>query len=300
MSNKPIVVTAGETWVDIDAFACAVAYTELLRLQGKESTVVIPGVLNATIPPALAAMGSYEKTPPHAEVDVVVVDVSDAAHFAKCVRTEDIVEIFDHHHGFEAFWSDKLGDASHIEMIGACATLIFEAWVRADKVAQMSETSAQLLAAAIASNTLNFQIDITCARDHHAFAECLRIGNVDAEWITDYFATCDQQILADIPTALRNDTKFGVDGMTIGQLELWHSGDIVREHQDVIAHTLAGQGPWFLNAPSIADRINYLLCDDEALKAKLSHAIGAVWSEHVGTTPKLMLRKEILRALHTA
>lgn len=298
MSNKPVVVTAGETWVDIDAFACAIAYAELLRLQGRESVVVIPGALNATITPALVALGHYETTPPAAHADVVIVDVSDAKHFAKFVQLDDVVEIFDHHHGFEQHWNDTLGEKSHIEMIGACATLIFEAWVHANKVDDMSAASAQLLAAAIASNTLNFQIDITCERDHHAFAECLRIGNVDAQWIADYFAACDAAILADIPTALRNDTKF-VNGMTVGQLELWHSGDIVRAHQDVIAQTLEGQGPWFLNAPSIGDRMNYLLCADDALKSKLSHAIGAVWSDNVGTTPKLMLRKEILRALST-
>lgn len=301
MSNNPIVVTSGETWVDIDAFACAVAYAELLTLQGNDAVAVIPGELNATIPDHLRRIGSFEKTAPERRAGVVIVDVSNPAHFAKFVTADEVTDIFDHHSGHEAYWQEKLGERSHIEMIGACATLVYEAWERADKASSMSEASARLLAAAIASNTLNFQIDITCERDHHAFAQCVHRGAIDEQWIADYFAECDRTITTNLAGSLRNDTKREVipqvGTVTIGQLELWESGDLVRNQQDVIERTLGDNGPWFLNAPSISEHCNYLLAADDGLKATLAAAIGAVWSGNVGTTQKLMLRKEILRAL---
>lgn len=288
--------------MDIDAFACAVAYAELLRAQGKESIVVIPGTLNATVTPELAELGAFSTTPPEDHDGIVIVDVSNPKHFASFVSPDDVTEIFDHHSGFESFWHEKLGEKSRIDMIGACATLIFEAWERAGLADRIPEASAKLLAAAIASNTLNFQIDLTCERDHHAFAQCLYIGKIDGQWIAEYLATCDRIIAKDLESALRNDTKqeelpeLGV--VTIGQLELWDSGDLVRSSGEVIERVLGNRGAWFLNAPSIGDRINYLYSSHEPTRLALSATIGATWSGNVGTTKKLMLRKEILRDLH--
>lgn len=302
MSTKPIVVTSGEQWVDIDAFACAVAYAELLQLQGTDAVVVIPGTLNTTIPAALRALGTFLKEAPSERAGVVIVDVSNPAHFASFVAVDEITDIFDHHAGHEQFWSDKLGSRAHIEMIGACATLIYEAWENAGKASDISKNSARLLAAAIASNTLHFQIDITCARDHHAFAQCLHIGNVDEEWITDYFTSCDRAIIDDLEHALRHDTKreaiADLGTVFIGQLELWKSGDLIRNHEALLTNIFEGVGPWFVNAPSMNDHVNFLLATDEPLKTALSKAAGVVWSGNIGTTQKLMLRKEILRDLH--
>lgn len=302
--SLPIVITSGEQWVDIDAFACAVAYAELLQLQGKEAIVVIPGELNATIPDDMRALGTFQKTAPEKYSDVVIVDVSNPAHFAKFVKDGEVSDVFDHHSGHETYWQEKLGDRSRIEMIGACATLIYEAWEQAGKTSSMSENSARLLAAAIASNTLNFQIAITCERDHHAFAQSLYLGKVDTAWIDTYFASCDRTITTHLETSLRNDTKReevpALGTVTIGQLELWKSGDLVRGEQELIEKALGTDGVWFLNAPSISERINYLLAKDDALKAALSTAVGVTWSGNVGTTPKLMLRKEILYALRAA
>ena len=41
-----IVVTTGQAFADIDAVGCAIAYAELLRVEGKSAEVVLPGTLN--------------------------------------------------------------------------------------------------------------------------------------------------------------------------------------------------------------------------------------------------------------
>ena len=44
-----IIISAGKTFNDIDAFACALAYRELLEKEGKGSLVVFPGPLNHSV-----------------------------------------------------------------------------------------------------------------------------------------------------------------------------------------------------------------------------------------------------------
>ncbi len=46
---SPIVITTGQAFADIDAVACAIAYAELLTLEGKSSEVVLPGTLNNSV-----------------------------------------------------------------------------------------------------------------------------------------------------------------------------------------------------------------------------------------------------------
>jgi len=57
--------------------------------------------------------------------EFVLVDVSDYQHFDPAVVLEQVVEVIDHHPGFENYWAQKLGSAADILPIGAAATLIF-------------------------------------------------------------------------------------------------------------------------------------------------------------------------------
>ena len=50
---KKIVITAGETFADIDVLACAIAYSQLLTLEGKANEVVLPGPLNSSNTPTI-------------------------------------------------------------------------------------------------------------------------------------------------------------------------------------------------------------------------------------------------------
>lgn len=166
-----IAVTAGQAWVDIDAFACIVAYVELLTLEDKQAEAVIPGILNSSIPAELRKLGSFIASPTNINAAVVLVDISDPTHVSSFVRPELVREVYDHHLGFDNYWRERIEQNVHIEFIGACATLIWEEFVKRNFEIQITKNSATLLAAAIVSNTLNFNASMTSERDRQAFQE---------------------------------------------------------------------------------------------------------------------------------
>jgi len=90
----------------------------------------------------------------HRHLIFLIVDVSNPECFETFVKENDVVEIFDHHHGFEKQWSSRLGGKSHIDFIGSCATLIWEQYVEHYLENSISTTNANLLRTAIITNTL--------------------------------------------------------------------------------------------------------------------------------------------------
>src|SRR3989344_5793327 len=167
-----VVVISGQLYSDIDVLACAIAYSELLSKKGKESYAVLPGPLNKSVTNSVKSWGlNFQKVPPDGEKKFVIVDMSNQEYIAEFVDENKVIEVFDHHEGFADYWRGKIGKKSRIEMIGACATLIWEEYKKAGLDKDISKVSANLLYTAIASNTLNFNADITNVRDRHAFIE---------------------------------------------------------------------------------------------------------------------------------
>lgn len=297
------VVTSGETFVDIDAYACAVAYAELLCLEGKQAEVVIPGVLNSSITPSLKALGlTYVTTPSQLPSKYVIVDVSDPEFIAKCAAVDDIVEIYDHHPGFEAYWSTRLGYDAHIEPIGACATLIWEEFKKRGKDAVLSEKSAQLLVAAIVSNTLNFGAVITHQRDHNAYRELSQRVHLSQNWIQAYFCEQEQTIRLDLTKAIASDTKVltlphSESPVVVGQLELWDGGVFLQHQSAAVKATLEtfGHPHWIMSIPSLSERKNHFYCEHPELKAVFERGLGIRFEGDYASSDRLWLRKEILK-----
>lgn len=301
------MVTSGQRFTDIDALACAVAYGELLVLEGQEAQVVLPGIFNTSIPQTVKDWGAqYVTAPSFSGADCTVVDVSDPAHMAVCAQENTIVEVFDHHLGFEAYWQERLGEKSHIEFIGACATLIWEEYQKRQQAKNVSALSGRLLSVAILSNTLNFGAAITDERDIQAFDELQLLHPLSSEWRAQYFLDQEQEIHENVAQAVTRDTKVitslsAFPALTMGQLELWEGSGFLEKNQDTIKQALESfQGDfWLMSIPSIKEKRNYLYTENEALKDALSKALDMTFSGHFGTTPKLWLRKEILKALHS-
>lgn len=299
------VVTSGQKFTDIDALACAVAYAEFLNRQGKESEVVLPGIFNASITQTVRDWDlSYRTTPSQLDALFVIVDVSDPEQIATCAKNKNIVEVFDHHSGFENFWQKRLGEKSHIEFIGACATLIWEEYRK--RGMGISLLSSNLLSVAIVSNTLNFGAQITHQRDHDAFRELQKHHPISQEWIARYFSDQEKDINTDIAHAISNDTKVITDlnltdSLVIGQLELWDGKDFLNKNTDLIKETLLKHDSpyWFMTIPSLKETKNYIYTENPSVQVMLSEALGVVFQENIGVTDKLWLRKEILKKLYT-
>lgn len=300
-----IVVTTGQAFADIDAVGCAIAYAELLRVEGKSAEVVLPGTLNSSVSDSVRVWGlEYVTTPTNSEAEYVLVDVSDPAHIADCTKTGNVTEVYDHHPGFEQYWQEKIDAHSHIEPIGAAATLIWEEWKKRGQTEKISEKSANLLAVAILSNTLNFGAIITSDRDRVAYAELMAISPLTDEWIAQYFTEQETAVMQDVHQAIINDTKvLSIPGLpfalTVGQLELWDGSAFLKTNTESIESALKsfGEEHWIMSIPSLSEKKNHFYTKSEAVKELFSSGLGITFDGDYATSPRLWLRKEIIKQL---
>lgn len=298
-----IVVTAGERFTDIDALACAVAYAELLKLEGKNVEAVLPGPLNYSVTPTVRSWGlDFVAKPTFAEYNSVLVDVSEESHFAICTQGHPIAEVYDHRHGFENIWKERLGEHSHIEFVGSCATLIWEEFKKRGYSEKISCTSARLLAYAILSNTLNFKAQVSTPRDVQALAQLQQYAMLEEGWSAEYFKEQEAVVFQDVGKAIGEDTKI-LDipnlpvRITMGQLELWDGSTFISQNMETIRSVLQGFGEdhWFMSVPSISEGKNYLYTESDVVRHYLMKYIGAKFEPNAfeGYTSRLWLRKEV-------
>ena len=204
------IISAGKEFIDIDAFACALAYHELLTKEGKESIVVFSGQLNHSVT-NLAKQQSVDFIIDYQLKDndcIIYVDLSDPKHLAFGEETANqIIELYDHHYGFEEYWENKLGIQSHIEHLGAAATLIWEEFQKRGIASAISAKSANLLSLAIIQNTLNFTSTETNDRDRNAFTELGKHRSMEGGWEAKYFDECAKEMAEHFSATLQNDTK---------------------------------------------------------------------------------------------
>ena len=300
-----IIITAGEKYNDIDALACAIAYRKLLELRNIPAKVIFPGPLNESVTNTVKKWDFTLDTTLEGDpnnLNYILVDVSEPGHFAKFVVLDNVIEVFDHRHGFEEYWKEKLGDKAHIQLIGACATLIWEEFKKAGLEDRINAVSANLLYTAILSNTLNLQAQITSPRDKQAVDELIEHTDLPKNWRRIYFDEVSKGIMADPVGSMTNDTKIlDINGAqyTIIQLELWDSRKFIENNYDTIVKVINDSkvANAFLTSPSISQGFNYLVAINDSLKDKLKSCIEVDWDGNIGRTKKLWLRKEIMRLL---
>lgn len=317
------VITTARRYVDIDGLACVIAYRELVA----GSQAVIPGPLNQSVTSTIRRWPlNYLTSPNGHDFEFVIMDVSEEKELPIFVKKNQVIKIFDHHFGFAKDWQ-HLGQNCHIEPVGACATLIWEAYkekweceVRngsgneGEKLENLdplpishphpiSTLSANLLYTAIVSNTLNFKASITTARDKQAFAELKTRIDLPDNWISRYYLDQEADIYLDPIAAITNDTKVQtIKGLpcAIGQIELWDSRDFIKEHKSDIETALRSFGTetWLFTSPCISEGRNYIFTRNQILKDYLGQVLQIdFFGTDVGVTKKLWLRKEILKKI---
>ncbi len=270
------IVSAGHAFNDIDAFGCAIAYAELLRLQGHNAQAVFIGPLNHSVTAlALAQNADWLSTyTPQADDKLIYVDLSDPKHFAfPNLAASSIVEIYDHHYGFEDYWQTRLRQNSHIERVGAAATLIWEEFIKRDLASKISASSANLLALAILQNTLNFTSSETNARDTQAFAELQPHIDLPSNWQQRYFDECAVELQTNFATTLRTDTKI-VDGLINGKHLVFSQLEITADPTTFLAAYRTQIDEYWATIPSSQHLINVA---DIASKTSLLYSDDAAW-----------------------
>lgn len=300
-----IIVTAGEAYTEIDSLASAAAYSELLKLEGKDALVVLLGSWNQSITKEMRSWDlSYEDRFKPGGYLFVIVDVSDPKHIASFVNQAKIIELYDHHSGFEDYWREKLGNKAKIEMIGACATLIWEEYRTRKQGQGISVLGANLLYTAIIANTLNFQASVTNKRDRRAAEELEPHTGLPPDWVRRYYQGIEDYVYENPEKALLQDTtvkhlpNFDTE-LVITQLELWNSQKFIENYLTVTRKTLArfGNEKWLLTSPSIGEGRNYIYTENETVKKWLRKILTLEFKGNVGITDRPWLRKEIWKKL---
>lgn len=231
--TQPIYVTSDGIYSDIDIYACTISYTELLNLQNIEAYSVINTTFTESITKEISSwkvefinQKSFEYKPNN---KYIILDRSDVENITKHISIDQIIEIFDHHFGYEEFWKNKLGRNSHIEPVGSCATLIWEEYKKKKLECSISITSAKLLYLAIISNTLDLKANVTTQRDIFASNELLIISELDKNYNKKYFNDLNTSVIKNPVKGILKDiktNKYGDMNISIGQLELWNVQNI--------------------------------------------------------------------------
>ena len=298
MSGK-IVVTTGGAFTDIDGYASVIAYVELMQQMNKTAVAVLSGALNASIPEAMRNSTLYETSYDASQDDTfVILDASEPDVIPKFVNTDKISLIADHHAGFEDYWKQK-NVRTQIEQVGAVCAQVFEYWLAENCIEKMTSATAQLLAAGILDNTLNFNASVTTQRDQHAYERLLQIAHLDTTWAQHYFHECTAEIIRNPKDALLNDTKYiAIAGFSqkiyMGQIIIWDAA-LLQDVIDEARQVYATMSPWFLNIMSVGERRNYILCDNSELQEYLMELLGIEFDSDIATTDRLYLRKEIIK-----
>lgn len=299
-----IVVTAGAKGADIDVLACAIAYAELLKLEGKEAIPVVAGKFTSSVTPTVLGWGaefqrSYE---PAGAERFVMVDISDPDHFPNFVAHDRIAEIYDHRYGHEEFWQEKLGGNAKIEMVGACGTLIWEEYLKRDKTKKISEASARLLLASVVSNTLNFRSPQTTERDSAAFEQLSIKANLPDGWVETYFKEQEDILFENFEDCVVADTKrFKIHegDFVIGQIELWDAERVVEERIDELHEIMSRYEPipWIVNIINISKGFNYIFSKSEAGKKSVQEILDVTFNDGIAQTEGLLMRKHLMKKL---
>lgn len=299
----PIIVTAGTKYLDIDAYACCVAMSELLNLKGKRvfaysSAICNYSVCNSLLPgtqPVVPLPKDFD----YNKAEYIIVDVSDPEYISKGVNLENVVAIYDHHTGFEEYWDERIGEGSHIEFVGAAATLIYREWEKAGLTDKMSHSTAQLLIAAILDNTLNMTSSNTTSEDIKVFNELCKRYGIGKKWCEDYFAQVQKNIELDIKNALFGDVKIVRDNpvlpTSVGQLAIWNTENLSSYFQQIQAWFNERFEDWLINFIDIKSNCSYFMCPDKEYQKKIEEVFSVSFKGNVAKTKKPYLRKEIIK-----
>jgi inorganic pyrophosphatase/manganese-dependent inorganic pyrophosphatase len=300
--RSPLIVTAGSTYLDIDAYACAVALAELLRLKGENAIAYSRATVNYSVTPSLTAeKGIHRALPPdfrESDASYIIVDVSDPDYIKDGVPLDRVAAVYDHHAGFEDFWRGRIGENTHIEFIGAAATLILREWNACGLLDRMSPATARLLVAAILDNTLNLTSSNTTDEDKAAFAALCGQGQIDPDWRAMYFTEVQEEVERDLKNALMGDLKTMKDTSVlpprIAQLCVWDTHRILERLPEIRTWFAGGEG-WLMNIIGLRENRSCFVCGDPYYQRQLERVFGVRFEGDTALTAAPYLRKQIIK-----
>ncbi len=298
--NKKYIVVGGSAYADIDVLACIAAYTQLLNLKGNQAQGIITGPWNQTISYTVRQWPTeiaQHFLPLEGPYNFILVDISDPKFVEQFVEIEKVVEVYDHHYGYEAFWEERLPNSAFIEHVGACATLIWERFKKDGLQNSISTINANLLYTAIFANTLNFKSHVTTNRDKIASEELLQHIDLPKDWKETYYKEVAEEFNKNLSEHIHKDTKLvDLNGIpfNFGQLELWKAAPIIDKFD--CKFDPRPDDEWLINIASIEEGRSYFYTNSDRLRNIIMQITAAKEvNRFLQVSHRLWLRKEILR-----
>lgn len=297
------VATPGR-YTEIDGYASCLAYADLLNQRSKTARTYLAAEPNYSVPGYLR-IRELENFSLNFKPDdeAIILDISIPEVINQYFPDDQILEIIDHHSGFESYWRERIGDKAIIEKIGAVATSIYEWWGECWDYAKMSPAIARLLLAAILDNTLNFNAVITTNRDRVAADHLAKLaGTTVTDFATEYFSSVSQTITGNLAKSIQNDHKpFHIPKLNLNiecaQLTLW-DGKVLQGCTAEIYHEMNNLGKdWLCSVLSISDQSNYILTNNSDVANYLTRVLGLQLRGDWFISSRLWLRKEIFTKL---
>lgn len=307
MDKEYILVTAGSTYLDIDAYACMIAMEEFLQVIGENAIAYSIAPCNYSVCKFLIKDREIHQSLP---VDVdkgtlryIIVDVSDPEFLEQSIPLDQIIEIYDHHVGFEDYWKNRIGNNACIEFVGAAATLIYRRWKAEGIESKMSRHTTLLLIAAILDNTLNLTSDNTTNEDTQAFMQLCQKEGIDEEWCASYFSEVQRNVEADLKNALFGDMKTISNSETLpprfAQLCVWDVNSILERLKEIRLWLNESDEKWIINIVGIKDNCSFLVCDYIDYQKKIEKIFDSKFEFGIARLSNAYLRKEIIKKAYS-
>lgn len=299
--NSPETLVTSYVDPDLDGFACAFAYAEFLNLTGHPAVLGLTGSLHEeakfllqqySIPfePADKNPADFAK--------IILVDASDREGIDPRIDPAKVAEIIDHRrvNQQELFPNAQVQN----EPVGSAATLIAEKFM-AVKVS-MSKNSAVLLYGAIVSNTLNFQANVTTARDKNAAQWLALLILPSSNFALELFQSKSNITKENLGQHIDHDfARFDL-GSKIGvaQLELVNAAQLVTELKPEILIKLnqlkqaENLDLIFLSLIDLNQQQNIFVTDDSAAQDLLQSILQIKFVDNAATRSGFIMRKELM------
>lgn len=304
MKKCNLFITAGSSYLDIDAYACCIALAELLHIAGKNVIAYSKALCNYSVCESLQQKTKINKiiTSDYENSQYIIVDVSDPDYIKDSVPLEKVIAVYDHHVGFEDYWKNRIGDNAHIEFVGAAATLIYREWQKHNLVEKMSTSTAELMVAAILDNTLNLTSSNTTDEDRQAFYKLCKHANIDVEWCNSYFSEVQCSIENDLRNAIFKDMKHMQDTSVlpsrVAQLSIWNAENLFDRLSEIRSWFSESPENWMINIIDIQNNCSFFVCDDKMVQKNLERIFDIVFSNGIAKTRRALLRKEIIKQVN--
>lgn len=299
-----IIVTSGKRYIDIDAYSAIIAYTHLLKSLGKDVTSISTAKFNESICPVIKdinlSLDTIDKNTTINNAEFIILDVSSPEMFDKIVKDNNkIIEIIDHHTGYESYWKSYSNINLEIEFIGSVCTLIFEKYQKYNKLDLLTPDICKLLLAGILDNTLNLKANITTNRDIEACNNLYKICKIDKSWADTYFLSCQKLIEKDLETSIKNDVKIKCKDKYLpdvfGQLLVLNKDSILEKEDTLIKIMNSYNESWGFNLVCLDDGKSYIISNDDTTKKQMETLFNKKFENNILTLDKFLLRKEIMK-----